>query len=114
MNSRQTNVRDIADGFVQRYRATLESIISDLKTAHGERRDWLDGRSDPDLEETAGRLIAFDNARSMLDIARVLPRDRVFRNPLEPVRLAAVMLLKRDPGDPMVLNHARLEPFIGR
>ena len=114
MNSKEENVPDVADGFVQRYRATLENIISDLKTVHGERRDWLDGRSDRDLEETAGRLIAFDNARSMLDIARVLPRDRVFRNPLEPVRLAAVMLLKRDPGDPIVLNHALIEPFMER
>jgi hypothetical protein len=114
MNSKQENVPDIADGFIQRYRATLENIISDLKAVHGERRDWLDGRSDRDLEETAGRLIAFDNARSMLDIAKVLPRDRVFRNPLEPVRLAAVMLLKRDSGDPMVLNHALLEPFMER
>ena len=78
MNSKEENVPDVADGFVQRYRATLENIISDLKTVHGERRDWLDGRSDHDLEETAGRLIAFDNARSMLDIARVLPRDRAF------------------------------------
>src|SRR5439155_642741 len=67
MNSKQENVPDIADGFVERYRATLENIISDLKAVHGERRDWLDGRSDHDLEETAGRLIAFDNARSSLE-----------------------------------------------
>ena len=113
MASKEENVPDLAGGFLQRYRPTLDNVLCDLKSVQAGHA-WLDGKSDRDVERIAGRLIAFDNARSMLDIAKVFPRERVFANPLEPVRLTAVMLLKRDAGDPTVLNHLLLEPFMER
>ena len=114
MRSKEENVPDVADGFLERYRSTIESVLADLKAFHGRQHDVVDGKSDRDLGEIAARLIAFDNARSMLDIGKVLPADRIFTNPMEPVRLAAVMLLKRDPDDATVLNHVLLEPFMER
>ncbi len=66
------------------------------------------------MARIAARLIAFDNARSMLDMAAVLPRERAYTNPLEPARLAAVMLLKRNPEDSTVLAHLPLDSFMER
>ncbi len=114
MRSKEENVPDISDGFLNRYGSTVQNVLTDLKAFHGKLHEVVDGKSDRDLAEIAGRLIAFENARSMLDISKVLPADRVFTNPMEPVRLAAVMLLKRDPGDSTVLNHVLLEPFMER
>ncbi|HKS97297.1 MAG TPA: hypothetical protein VJV74_14340, partial [Terriglobia bacterium] len=105
MRSKEENVPDVSLPFLERNRATLENILADLKAAHGNGHNGLDGKSDLELGKIAARLIAFDNARAMLDISKVLPADRVFTNPLQPVRLAAVMLLKRDMDDPTVLNH---------
>ena len=114
MHSKAENVPDISNGFLTQRRATIENILADLNSIHGPEHELLAGRSAKDLGEIAARLIAFDNARSMLDISKVLPAGRVFTNPMEPVKLAAVMLLKRDLDDLTVLNHVLLEPFMER
>ncbi len=111
--SKEENIPDISDGFIQRHAATLQNMVQDLKGgAQGQSGAGLQGKTDRDLEQICGRLIAFDNARSMLNIAKVLPPDRVYTNPMEPVKLAAVILLKRNPDDPTVLNHVLLEAFM--
>ncbi len=113
--SKEENVPDISDGFMQRYRATLQNMLSDFKSIQHEKiGKLLSGKSDQQLEQIAGRLIAFDNARSMLDIAKVLPKERVYTNPMEPVKLGAVMLLKRNPDHPSVLDHILLDSFMER
>ncbi len=113
--SKEENVPDVTQDFFQRYQATLHNIVRDLKADRdGKIRDLLRGRSDGDLDRICGRLIAFDNARSMLDIGKVLPLERVYSNPLEPVSLAAVMLLKRNSDDPTVLAHLSLDEFMER
>ncbi len=113
--SKEENVPDVSDAFVQTYRPTLESIIHDLKAARdGKGSELLKGKPDNELLRICGRMIAFDNARSMLDIAKVLPADRVYTNPMEPVKLAAVILLKRDPSDSSVLTHLSLDRFMER
>lgn len=114
MRSKAENVPDVSAAFLDQRRATLENILSDLTSIHGAEHELLAGKSSQELAEIAARLIAFDNARSMLDIGKVLPAGRVFTNPMQPVRLAAVMLLKRDLEDPTVLNHVLLEPFMER
>ena len=114
MRSKAENVPDISDGFLRQHRATIENILADLNSIHGPEHELLAGKSAQELAEIAGRLIAFDNARSMLDISKVLPAGHVFTNPMQPVKLAAVMLLKRDLEDPAVLNHVLLEPFMER
>lgn len=105
--SKGENIPDVSAEFIRRNKSILQNIYGDLsRVAASDRSHVLQGKSDHELESICARLIAFDNARSMLDISKVLPSDRVFTNPMEPARLAAVMLLKRDADDPMV--HARL------
>jgi hypothetical protein len=111
MSSKEENVPDVSAGFIGRHNATLQNIVGDLLHCHS---DKLAGKPPNELEQMAGRLIAFDNARSMLDITKVLAPDRVYANPMEPVKLAAVMLLKRNPDDRTVLSHALLESFMGK
>ncbi|MGH9431558.1 MAG: hypothetical protein ACRD3T_08445 [Terriglobia bacterium] len=113
--SKEENVPNVSSAFLSRHSQTISQMIHDIRDV--ERKEGLGAlatRSDADLQQLCGRLIAFDNARSMLDIGKVLPRHRVYGNPLEPLRLAAVMLLKRDAGDPTVLNHVKLEAFMER
>jgi len=113
--SKEENVPDITDGFLERNRSTVRNMLSDFKDAKNEKLSaLLSGMSDRELEQIAGRLIAFDNARSMLDIAKVLPTDRVFVNPLEPCKLVAIMLLKRNADNPSVLSRLKLDAFMER
>lgn len=113
--SKEENVPDVSGTFLQQNRHTLQSVLRELRSARdGDQLRLLNRRSDTELAEICGRLIAFDNARSMLDISKVLPSARVYSNPLEPLRLAAVMLLKRDADDPTVLAHLSLDQFMER
>src|SRR5207248_9387071 len=59
MASKEENVPDLAGGFLQRYRPTLDNVLCDLKSVQAGHA-WLDGKSDRDVERIAGRLIAFD------------------------------------------------------
>lgn len=111
--SKEENVPDVTNGFLHRNEATLQSVVQDLQDAkHGELCGQLRGKSGRELEQIAARLIAFDNARSMLDISKVLPATRVYTNPMEPVKLVAVMLLKRNADDPTILAHLSLGQFM--
>jgi len=60
------------------------------------------------------RLFAFDNARAMLDVGPVFGQERVFTNPLEPLFVTSVFLLKRDFDDAVILERLSLERFMGR
>jgi hypothetical protein len=109
------NVPSPTPGFLAENRQTIESIIADLRTSPNEQiRRGLGSLPDERLRPLVGALFAFDNARAMLDIASVFPASRVFANPLEPVRLSAVFLLKRDPTDPVVLKLLTLDRFMER
>ena len=113
--SKEENVPDVTDTFLTRSRSVLKNIADELKELNDRRlRPVLEKKSERELLEICGRLIAFDNARSMLDIAKVLPVERVFSNPMEPVKLAAVMLLKRNPDDSALLSHLPLDRFMER
>ena len=109
------NVPSATPGFLAENRQTIESIIADLRTSpNADIRRGLGALPGERLRPLVGALFAFDNARSMLDIASVFPASRVFTNPLEPVRLSTVFLLKRDPTDPVVLKLLTLERFMER
>ena len=118
LSSKEENVPDVSDAFIQKNKSTVQNILHDLKKARDgathKACGALAGKSDGEVERICARLVAFDNARSMLDIAKVLPRERVYTNPMEPVRLAAVMLLKRNPDDRTILNHILLDSFMER
>jgi hypothetical protein len=115
LSSKEENVPDVSGAFLHHHRQTLSGVIRDLRAARdGELRRLFSQKSDSELADICGRLIAFDNARSMLDITKVLPANRVFANPMEPVKLAAVILLKRNPDDPTILEHLSLDQFMER
>lgn len=66
------------------------------------------------VEEDMGRMAAFDNARAMLRIENVFSVDRCFVNPLEPVKLRTVFLLKRNSNEEDVLESLDEGQFITR
>lgn len=111
--SKAENIPDVSAGFILKNKATLQNIYHELKgNQTGDRFHALTGKSDSQLESICARLIAFDNARSMLDMSKVLPADRVYTNPMEPVKLVAVMLLKRNVDDPNILSHLPIDSFM--
>lgn len=115
LTSKEENVPDVSGAFIRQNKPVLQDLFRGLKDAQdGSLAGILKGKTDGELEEICGRLIAFDNARSMLDISKVLPAERVYTNPMEPVRLAVVTLLKRNPNDPTILAHLPLDPFMER
>jgi hypothetical protein len=113
--SKEENVPDVTESFLRAARPTLDNIVETLLDSRDRAlRNLLGGKPESEVEQICGRLIAFDNARSMLDISKVLPAERVYANPMEPVKLAAVMLLKRNPDDLDILNHLPLDTFMER
>ena len=63
---------------------------------------------------TIARFFAFDNTRAMLDITTVFPKERVFTNPLEPARISAVMLIKRNFDEDVVVDRLSIDEFMAR
>lgn len=113
--SKEENIPDVTPSFLECHHGTLRNIISELKDGrNGHLCARFHGKPESELAQTCGRLIAFDNARSMLDISKVLPRERVYSNPMEPVKLAAVMLLRRNPDHRTILANLPLEAFMER
>ncbi len=114
LRSKMENVPDVTPNFLQATAPLLDDLMAAIRAATGRAAAALGAMDPVELRRALARMIAFDNARAMLDITRVLPPDRVFRNPLEPARLATVILLKRDRRDPAVLEHLPLSRFLGR
>jgi len=115
LGSHLENVPSPTPAFQRANAGTVESIVDALRTSdHPSVRQGL-GRLPTDrLRRIVSSLFAFDNARAMLDIGEVFERSRVFLNPMEPVRLTTVFLLKRTPADPIVLKVLPLDHFMDR
>jgi hypothetical protein len=104
MQSKLENCPDVTPEFMDRRRPVLDRAVRDL-----------DGRLHVSHEELArelARLMAFDNARAMLDISHVFGEERVYANPLTPLRLTSVFLLRRDADDDRVLRRLSEAQFI--
>jgi hypothetical protein len=104
MQSKLENCPNVTAEFMERQRPVLERAVRDL-----------DGRPHVSHEEVAhelARLMAFDNARAMLDITRVFGEERAYANPLTPLRLTSVFLLRRDADDNRVLRRLSEAQFI--
>lgn len=114
VRSRLENVPDVSPQFIQAHTAELDALTNDVLRDAGPAGDYFHALSRDEVRTVLARLIAFDNGRAMLDITRILPPDRVVANPMEPTRLASVILLKRDPRDRVVLESLPLGKFIGR
>jgi len=112
LRSKLENVPDVSPAFLRRSEAMLEDLVEAIREEGGAVTEFFAAMSRDALKQLLARMIAFDNARAMLDIAKVLPADRVFTNPMEPTRLATVFLLRRDGGDRTVVERLPLPAFM--
>jgi hypothetical protein len=109
------NVPSPTPEFLRANAATVDSIVDELRSSdHPGVRQRLGTLPIEDLRALVSSLFAFDNARAMLDIGEVFEPSRVISNPMEPVRLTTVFLLKRTPSDPVVLKVLTQDQFMGR
>ncbi len=114
VRSKMENVPDVMPAYLTRNDVMLEDLVEAIRAEGGEVTEYFAGESPEAIKLLLARMIAFDNARAMLDIGKVLPHDRAFTNPMEPTRLASVILLKRTREDPTVLEHLSLPKFTAR
>jgi hypothetical protein len=104
LQSKLENCPSVTAEFMDRQRPVLNHAVSEL-----------DGRLHVSHEELAhllARLMAFGNARAMLDITNVFGEERAYTNPLRPLRLSSVFLLRRDADDDRVLRRLGEAQFI--
>jgi hypothetical protein len=121
LRSALENVPDVSDEFLRQRGAELDALVADVRDA-AERggeysqavEEYFRGMPRDQVRVLLARLLAFDNARAMLDVTRILPAERVVTNPMEPTPLSSVILLKRDPRDRTVLEALSLGKFMGR
>jgi len=104
MQSKLENCPNVTAEFIDRRRTALDRAVCEL-----------DGRlhiSHEEMAQELARLMAFDNARAMLDISRVFGEERVYANPLTPLHLTSVFLLRRDADDDRVLRRLSEAQFV--
>lgn len=109
IRSRLENAPDVTPEFLLEHRATIDAVEQHLR-----RRPPFDKMSNQELRETIARFFAFDNTRAMLDITTVFPKERVFTNPMEPARIHAVMLIKRNFDEDVVVERLGIDKFMAR
>jgi hypothetical protein len=109
IRSRLENAPDVTPEFMSQNKSSIEAVFAKLKGTAP-----FDTLSDDDLRTTIGRFFAFENTRAMLDITTVFPKERVFTNPMEPARISAVMLLKRNFDEDLVIERLSLSKFMAR
>ena len=114
LRSKMENAPDVTAGYLREIAPLLDDLMEAIRSASGRDAAALGAMEPARLRLALARMIAFDNARAMLDITKMLPAERVFANPMEPAHLATVILLKRDRRDPLVLEHLSLQRFLGR
>ena len=109
VRSRLENAPDVTPAFVAENASTIEAVAEKLRG-----RAPFDRLGDDELRSTIARMFAFDNTRAMLDITTVFPRERVFTNPMEPCRVHAAFLLKRNFDEDLVIERMSIEQFMAR
>jgi hypothetical protein len=115
LNSKKENVPDVTPEFLEEHRALLDDVTRLVMNAdHEPTRRHFQAMGPEKAREVMARLFAFENARAMLDVTGVFGKERVFTNPLEPLFVTSVFLLKRDFGDPLVLERLPLDRFMER
>ena len=115
IHSKFENCPDITPEFMYADRPHIDEVVDDL-LQHSEPkvRDYFIAMPRPLLAHLVARMFVFDNARTMLDIVRVFPKERCFTNPMEPLKIDQVFLLKRQPSDHVILSHLTPDTFIHR
>lgn len=109
------NVPDVNTTFLKENESTLEANLRSIReSSSGTAKSYFEKLSDEKIKEILARLFAFDNARAMLNITKVFEPAKVFLNPLEPVKLSAVMLLKRNFKEDLVIETLTEDRFMER
>jgi hypothetical protein len=115
LRSNLENVPAPTSAFLRSNSQTIESIATDIRESPNPAvRNGLGSMPAESVRALVAALYAFDNARAMLDITKVFSPSQAFSNPMEPVRLSTVFLLKRDPTDRVVLRTLSLDQFMER
>jgi hypothetical protein len=109
IRSRLENAPDVTPEFMERNAATIDAVYEKLFD-----RAPFDRMGEDEMRETIARFFAFDNTRAMLDITTVFPKERVYTNPLEPARINAVMLIKRNFDEDIVVKRLTIDEFMAR
>ena len=109
VRSRLENAPDVTPEFMRENSDTIEAVAAKLRG-----RPPFASMSQEELRATVARLFAFDNARAMLDITTVFPKERVYTNPMEPCRITTVMLLKRNFDEDVLAERLSIEKFMAR
>ena len=109
IRSRLENAPDVTPQFMSENKASIDAVFAKLTGTAP-----FDKMSDDELRTVIGRFFAFENTRAMLDITTVFPKERVFTNPMEPARINAVMLLKRNFDEDLVIERLSLAKFMAR
>jgi len=111
IRSRLENAPDVTPDFMSENKATIDAVAAKLKGMNKAPFDTMDEKK---LRDTVGRFFAFENTRAMLDITTVFPKERVFTNPMEPARIHAVMLIKRNFDEDVVIERLTIDKFMAR
>ena len=109
VRSRLENAPDVSPEFLTEHAATIDKVFAHLKG-----KAPFDAMSDDVLRTTIGRFFAFENTRAMLDITTVFPKERVFTNPMEPARIHATFLIKRNFDEDLVVDRMDIDEFMAR
>ena len=111
VRSRLENAPDVTPEFMTENKATVDAVAAKLKGMNKAPFDTMDEKT---LRDMVGRFFAFENTRAMLDITTVFPKERVFTNPMEPARINAVMLIKRNFDEDVVVERLTIDKFMAR
>ncbi|MCL4534510.1 MAG: hypothetical protein M1370_05035 [Bacteroidetes bacterium] len=113
LHSNLENVPDVTPSFIFDNPELVSSMVMAWMTSSNPKiRDFFREKSLDEVTTLASRLVAFDNARAMLDISKVF--DKVVVNPMEPVRLTHTFLLRRNPDSATVIEALPIDGFMGR
>jgi hypothetical protein len=115
MRCETENCPEVTDAFLSRKSAMLDEVISELLSSTGsELEAAIMGRGWAELRRKIARFIAFGNSRAMFDQSRAFAKDKVTLNPMEPVMIDTVILIKRDFGEEHLLESLPLDKFVER
>ena len=111
VRSRLENAPDVTPEFMTENKPTIDAVAAKLT---GMKKPPFDTMDPEKLRNMVGRFFAFENTRAMLDITTVFPKERVFTNPMEPARIHAVMLIKRNFDEDVVIERLSIDKFMAR
>jgi hypothetical protein len=115
MRCETENCPQVTDAFLSRMSATLDGIVSELLSSTDlELKAVIKDKGWAELRKKIARFIAFGNSRAMFDQSRAFEKGKVILDPMEPVTIDTVMLIKRDLKEKHLLESLALGEFIER